>query len=311
MEFRQFFNFLVILKESIKLLAKNIKLTLFITTLTLLSSSIFFVVFDFSSLSLARDMLAKESLFPISSSSSAEFTTHLSRIQHSFPCLLAVYVVFVLSYLIITLTSTTAIIIVSSDSYNNKNSSLTELSSRIAKSWMRPLVTGFYTTIFVTGYVFLAISLAAPFLASSSMDMLGAAVLFWAGAYGLYLYLCSVWILSLVVSVVDEDGSCGVEALGRSAVVMKGQRVSGFFVNVLCSVVSLGVYLGSRMTRGERVCGLVLVNGSCLVKILTFVAYTVLYCRGKGSRGQEIELNSSDVEYAKLGLITPLDSNVV
>ncbi|XP_011070157.2 uncharacterized protein LOC105155871 [Sesamum indicum] len=308
MDFHQFFDFLVILKESIKLLAKNLKLTLFITTLSLLSSSIFFIVFDFSSLSLARDMLAKESLIPISSSNSAEFTTHLSRINHNFPYLLAVYVVFVLSYLIITLTSTVAIIIVSSESYYNKSLSLTELSSRIAKSWTRTLVTGFYTTVFVIGYVFFAISWASPFLASSSMSMLGAAVLLWAGAYGFYLYLCSVWILSLVVSVVDEDRSCGVEALGRSAVVMKGQRVSAFLVNVVCGLITLGVFFGSRMTRGEKICGLVLVNGSCFVKIFTFVAYTVLYCRGKGSGGQEIELNRSDVEYAKLG-ITPLVNN--
>ncbi|KAL0288522.1 UNVERIFIED_CONTAM: hypothetical protein Sangu_2654400 [Sesamum angustifolium] len=153
--------------------------------------------------------------------------------------------------------------------------------------------------------------MASPFLISSSMSMLGAAVLLWAGAYGFYLYLCSVWILSLVVSVVDEDRSCGVEALGRSAVVMKGQRVSAFFVNVVCSVITLGVYFGSRMTRGEKVCGLVLVNGSCLVKIFTFVAYTVLYCRGKGSRDQEIELNWSDVEYAKLGVSPLVNNNVV
>ncbi|KAK4428621.1 40S ribosomal protein S19-3 [Sesamum alatum] len=60
-------------------------------------------------------------------------------------------------------------------------------------------------------------------------------------------------LLVFTLGSLPDNGSCGVEALGKSAVVMKGQRVCGFLVNVLCSVVSLGVYLGSRMTRGEKI----------------------------------------------------------
>ncbi|KAI3444081.1 hypothetical protein Pfo_000746 [Paulownia fortunei] len=311
MDFYQFFGFAVILKESIKLLCKNGKLMVLVTTLSLVFSSIFFLFFDFSSFSLMRDMLAKESLIPISSSNSAEFVSQLSGIKENFPHLLTVYVTFVLSYFTITFLSMMATVIVSAESYNSKNLSLKELSLGIVKSWTRPFLTGFYTTIFVIGYVFFVISMATPLLVYSKTSILGAAVLFGVVAYIFYLYLSSVWIMSLVVSVVDQE-SCGIEALGKSAEIMKGQKMNGFLLNIVFNLVSLGVYLGSKMIRGEKywisdekISGLFLVNCSCLVKILTFVAYTVLYFRGKESRGQEIELHWSNVEYAKLG-VTPL-----
>ncbi|KAG8372505.1 hypothetical protein BUALT_Bualt12G0073100 [Buddleja alternifolia] len=141
--------------------------------------------------------------------------------------------------------------------------------------------------------------MATPTLMSPNMFILGLSVLFGGVAYVFYLYLSSVWLLGLVVSVVGEE-SCGIEALGKSAKIIKGQKVNGFLLNIVLNLVSLGVYLGSKMITSEKICGLFLVNCSCLVKILTFVAYTVLYFWAKESHGQEIELNLSNVEYGKL-----------
>lgn len=296
----------MILKESTKLVYKNIKMMLLVTTLSLVLSSIFFLIFDFSSFSLFRDMLARESLIPISSSNSSELASHLSEINENFLHVLTFYLSFVLSYFIVNLLPTIAAVIVSSEYYKSTNLSLKELSSRIAKSCMRACQTGFYTTIFVIGYVFLVISMATPLLAYSKLlSILVYVILFGVFAYIFYLYLSSVWIMSLVVSIIDEE-SCGTEALGKSAVIMKGQKWNGFLLNIVLNLVSLGVYLGSKMVRSEKICGLVLVNGSCLVRIVTFVMYTVVYYRDKERYGQEIELNgSSNIEYAKLD-ISPL-----
>ncbi|KAL7137996.1 hypothetical protein ABFS83_10G132600 [Erythranthe nasuta] len=316
MNSHQFFHFIVILKESIKILFKNGKLMLLVTALSLISTSIFFSIFDFSSFSLMRDMLAKECLIPISSSNSAEFSSNLSQMKENFPRLLAVYLAFILSYFTVTFLPMLTSIIVTSESHNNKNLSLQDFSLGFAKSWTRPCRTGFYTSIFVIGYVFLVISMVTPLLAYSNLlSMLVVVIFYGLFAYIFYLYLSSVWIMSLVVSVVDQE-NCGVGALGKSAAIMKGQKMTAFVLNVVLNLVNLGVYLGSKMIRVKGggkywifdekiISGLILVNGSCLVRIFTFVIYTVLYFRGKEGNDQEIELEWNNVDYAKLD-ISPL-----
>ncbi|PIN22081.1 hypothetical protein CDL12_05206 [Handroanthus impetiginosus] len=318
MDFYKFFDFLVILKESIKLVTKNGKLVLLLTTLSLLFYSIFFLIFDFSSSSLMRDMLAKESLIPISTPQTADFTNRFSGIEDKSSYVRIIYVSFVLSYFFITFLSTVALILVSSDSYNSNALSLKGSFFSIVKPFTRAFFSGFYTTIFVIGYVFLIISMAATVFMSLELNyfsMIDYAVLVIIVSYIFYLYLSSVWIMSIVVSVVEEDGS-GIEALGKSAKIMKGQKIDGFLLNITLHLVSLAVYLCSKMISGEKywvwdtkITVLVLANGSCLVNIFTFVAYTVMYYRGKERRGQEIELNLSNFEYTKLGS-TPLVNGV-
>ncbi|CAA0837290.1 Unknown protein [Striga hermonthica] len=310
----QFLNFLVILKESIKLLIKNGKIMALVTALSLFSFSVFSLLFDLPLSSLTQDMLARESLIPILSSNSSEFSNYLSRIKNKFPLLApTLYIVLVVSYSLVTFLSSTATVIVSVESHKgNVNFSAKELCSSIMKSCIRPFVTGFYTTILVIGYVFLVLTINAPLRMSSNMSTLGWAILFTFFAYVFYLYLSSVWILSLVVSVVDRDCS-GIMALGRSAVIIKGQELSGFLLNVVMNLASWGVYLGSMNIRSEthwipneKIKGLILVGFTCLVWVLTFVVYTVMYFRGKEGIVQEIELNLSNVEYAKLGNDDPL-----
>ncbi|GER52657.1 glyceraldehyde-3-phosphate dehydrogenase 1 [Striga asiatica] len=310
----QFLNFLVILKESVKLLIKNGKIMALVTALSLFSFSVFSLLFDLPPSSLTQDMLARESLIPILSSNSSEFSNYLSRIKNKFPLLApTLYIVLVFSYSLVTFLSTIATVIVSAESHKgNVNFSAKELCSSTMKSCIGSFVTGFYTTILVIGYVFLVLTINAPLRMSSNMSTLGWAVLFTFFAYVFYLYLSSIWILSLVVSVVDRDCS-GIRALGKSAEIIKGQELSGFLLNVVMNLASWGVYLGSMNIKSgthwisnEKIKGLISVGFTCLVWVLNFVVYTVLYFRGKEGIGQEIELNLSNVEYAKLGNDDPL-----
>lgn len=119
-----------------------------------------------------------------------------------------------------------ATVIVTSESCNNKTISLKEFSSRILKSLRRPIATGFYTTLFVIGYVYSVIYLEGPLLSNLSSNpfaVVGYGLLFSMFAYIIYLYMSSVWILGLVVSVLDEECS-GLVALGKSSAMIKNYR---------------------------------------------------------------------------------------
>ncbi|CAI9787433.1 unnamed protein product [Fraxinus pennsylvanica] len=298
MEFHPYFGFLITLQETVKLLPRNGKLLFSVTIISLLLSSIFFLIFNFSSFSLMRDMLPKESLFPMTSSNSAEFATKLMGIKENFPLVLATYIAFVLSYLIISFFSTINTVSVSAMSYNFKTLTLKELTSKFVKSCPRMFITGFYTTILVAGFTFFAISLGTPLLMSSDLDILGSAILLGILAYIFYLYISVAWIMAIVVTVHEEE-ICGIQALGKSAEIVKGNRLNGFILNIFLNLLSLGIYLGSKMIQGQTFSGLFLVIFSCLVKILTFVIYTVFYFQCKNENGEEIELHGSTV-YSKI-----------
>ncbi|XP_075515614.1 uncharacterized protein LOC142550266 [Primulina tabacum] len=224
---------------------------------------------------------------------------------------------FVFSYSFIAVLSMIATVIVTSESCNNKTLSLKELSSRILKSLRRTIATGVYTTIFVIGYVFLVIYLAGPVLSNSSSNpftVLGYGLLFSMFAYIVYLYMSSVWILGLVVSVLDEE-SCGLVALGKSSAMIKKYRFNGFFLNIFLNLMTLALFIGLKIVKGHNnwlsddpsiLSGLYLVNCSCLVKIFSFVAYTVLYFECKENPDEEIELGG----YGRISTTTPLFSGI-
>lgn len=210
-----------------------------------------------------------------------------------------------------------ATVIVTSESCNNKTLSLKELSSRILKSLRRPIATGFYTTLFVIGYVYSVIYLAGPLLSNLSsdpFDVLGYGLLFSVFAYIIYLYMASVWILGLVVSVLDEESS-GLVALGKSSAMIKKYRFTGFFLNIFLNLMTLALFIGLKIVKGDNNwlsdnpsirSGLYLVNCSCLVKIFSFVAYTVLYFKCKENPFEDIELGG----YGSISTTTPLFSGV-
>lgn len=312
MEFHPYFGFLITLKETLKLLPRNGKLLFSVTLISLLLSSIFFWIFNFSSFSLMRDMLAKESLFPMTSSNSAEFASKLMGIKENFPLVLSTYIAFVLAYLIIFFFSTITAVSVSAMSYNFKILTSKELTLKFVKSCPRIFITGFYTTILVTGYTFFVISLGTPLLMSSDLAILGSAVLLEILAYIFYLYISVAWIMAIVLAVHEEI--FGIQALGKSAEIVKGNRLNGFMLNIFLNLLSLGIYLGSNMIRGntrvsgQTISGLFLVNFSCLVKILTFVIYTVFYFQCKKENGEATEFHGSNV-YSKIPT-TPMVNDV-
>lgn len=107
----------------------------------------------------------------------------------------------------------------------------------------------------------------------------------------------------------DEESS-GLVALGKSSAMIKNYRFTGFFLNLM----TLTLFKGLKIVKGDKNrlsdnpsirSGLYLVNCSCLVKIFSFVAYTVLYLECKENPDEEIELGG----YGRIST-TPLFSDV-
>ena len=58
-------------------------------------------------------------------------------------------------------------------------------------------------------------------------------------------YLSVVWDLAFVVSVLEEK--CGIDAIGRAAELVKGFKLSGFFLNIVFGILSFVMIPGFRL----------------------------------------------------------------
>ncbi|XP_049414839.1 uncharacterized protein LOC125877654 [Solanum stenotomum] len=305
MVFCKFFGFVRILKESIQLIPKNGKIMGLITIFHLLFTSTFFLFFKFTSDSLLRDMFIKESFIPISSINGSSLTSLLSSINQNFKLVLAIDFSLIFSYLFISIFSTNTIILISSISYYNKTLNFKDLGIMIFKSFKRLIFTMFYTTIIVIGYFFFCFSMATPFLATSNLYDFSMVIIFAIFAYIIYLYLSIVWVMALVVSIIEE-GTYGVMALGKARKIIKGNEMKGFILNVVFNLLALIIFWGTQIiikkwNVNKKNSMLILVNGSCLLKVFELVNYTVLYVHCKKEKGDEevIELQES-IEYSKI-----------
>ncbi|KAK6127020.1 hypothetical protein DH2020_039236 [Rehmannia glutinosa] len=240
-----------ILNESIKLLPKNGKLMAFIAIFSVVLSSSIFLLFSYILQSLVIDMFVTSqqsfmpdpnsfdipnpnsfnsadpsSLTPQTGFSPAQIIGPLRHLQEDSSIILAVEIAFIFALSVISFFSTISTILVSSLSYNSKNSSPKEIFSMIARKWTRPLITTLYVSCLAIGYFFVVLLLATPLLMYRNKAALSVASLLGIVAFVFYLYLSVSWALAIVVSVVEE--SCyGIEALEKAGALVKGKRLIG------------------------------------------------------------------------------------
>ncbi|KAL7134423.1 hypothetical protein ABFS83_11G026000 [Erythranthe nasuta] len=304
--FKSFTSLLSILNESIKLLPKNGKLMAFIALYSLALSSTIFVLFNYSMEFVINDnanKIMKKLMSDLTSFNTADpnnitpetaafLAYKISRIVREYSALIfAVQIPFLFVLFIIFFFSSISTILVSSMSYSSKKSSLNEVFSIILSIWKGPMVTVLYVLGLATGYALFVFTWAAPLLLYPSIITYCLATLVVVFALCLYSYLFVSWAMAIVVSVLEE-GCFGLEALGRGEKLVSGKKLDGFLINVGFNVVCLIVFWGCNKM-------VFVVGVSCLGKILTDVAYTVLYLRCRVENGEEIELRRG-VDYSKL-----------
>lgn len=124
-------------------------------------------------------------------------------------------------------------------------------------------------------------------------------------------YLAVVWNLAFVVSVLEEK--CGIDALGRAAVLVKGFKLSGFFLNIVFGIPSLVLIPGFRLANSEKSTTirvsvvLVMLNCLWLIKMFAFMAFTVFYYECKNNLGEK-EIES--LEYTKLSSAEQISADI-
>lgn len=106
------------------------------------------------------------------------------------------------------------------------------------------MITQFYATIFTNISVplifLLAVGLALFSFNSVGFSVLSITLLILAEI--LYLYLAMIWMLSVVVSVEDEEGIYGLAAMVKATEIMKGRRWKGILINILI-ISSMAAYI--------------------------------------------------------------------
>ncbi|KAL7224583.1 hypothetical protein ACSBR1_025952 [Camellia fascicularis] len=195
-----------------------------------------------------------------------------------------------------------------SEAYTGKKLSMKDAFPMIKGRWRRPVITSIYIALISLSLiiVFSTITMLIPLMVDGFLCFGLLAVVAILGAFG-YIYVDAVWMLSLVVSVLEDD-SCGLKAIVRAGELMKGKRVKGCVINLLLVTTSVIVGItfikmtNSNLTDQEVL--IVLIPhafANCLLKFLMFVMFTVFY--------HECKLSHEEARVkGELGLYAPIAS---
>ncbi|KAL7097111.1 hypothetical protein ACP275_10G122700 [Erythranthe tilingii] len=274
MDFSEIFGFLIILKETLKILPKNGKLVASIAILSFLLPSILFSLF----INFLQFIMAN-----------INNNNNNNHVPKYTALLLAVQFSFLIIYCVIFHLFSTATVVVSAFSYTGKNLNSKDLLSSIKRTWKKPFSRRSYSSSSSSSssFLLLAVLLAVVLVFTyPNFITIFAAVIFGILVFIFQLYSSVVSALSVVVSIVED--SSRMEALEKAEkLVNRGQRLHGFMLNLFFYLVAVILILpGSYYYIDELsvnnvtiCCGLFFFNFVSLLRILALMAYTVFYFR--------------------------------
>ncbi|KAF5178990.1 hypothetical protein FRX31_031418 [Thalictrum thalictroides] len=111
----------------------------------------------------------------------------------------------------------------------------------------------------------------------------------------LYMYLALVWMLSIVISVLED--CYGLQAFGKGAQLLKGRKVVGFGLTFV-----LMILIGVNVLVSNIMISTIAMAFAVLLKMFSMMVYTVFYFDCKQSHGEEIELEEN-IEYAQVSTL--------
>ncbi|XP_010525750.1 PREDICTED: uncharacterized protein LOC104803513 [Tarenaya hassleriana] len=294
-----------ILNESCKLFLKNRKLMFFVMVLPLFLNSAVYLINFFSIKAEVTNLILESSLLSTTDPNTLEYSALLMRIFSDIRLFVGSAYIFLVVHFIVSLFFSVAVVRASALTHAGKNVQFRTFLVLTVKSWKQLLVTYFYITLFVLGYLFLfLITLLPVLLFSPGFSYLKArGIVVWIIFAVFESYLAIVWQLSVVISILEE--TYGIQALGKAARIAKGMKPSLFLVNLSVGILSLGLGQCIRLSNGTYpstgnvLIGLVVVNSLFLVNMFRLVVYTVSYFHCKSVHGEEVELQGY-VEYTKI-----------
>ncbi|KAM7252716.1 hypothetical protein ACFE04_008225 [Oxalis oulophora] len=296
---------------------KQSKLIPLIGILTIFINSLIYILNILSTKSLFTDLITKQAFLLITSPTTPEFFDLLVNIKDDIKILFGLEGIYILVNLTTSLLLLIATVLASSLLYGGKHISLLDLVERTIKSFKRPLVTGFYVTLFITGYIFLILGTLLPvvFIVGGPVWFsLSISYIFTILVLIFFTYLDVVWTLAFVLSIVEEK--YGMEALGKAAAILKGMKLKGFILNLIFTTFSVVLSLvmiksiNLNQTISAQVSiGLITVVIGSVIRMVQLISFTVLYHKCKKIHGEEVELHGSK-GYAKVDSIPLINANI-
>lgn len=272
-------NTVEILREAVKLPARNEKLML--QLMILLLTPLYLLV-------LIHNLLAGPLLHKVE-----DDYEQSSVDQNDVRSLLGIELLLAGVFSILSLCGITLTIYASSTIYTGKHVEFSDLFSWIRVSWKNPLITWLYISFLTAIYIVLIIIIVKLLSVIISSSIWGWVVGILAVV--LYHYLSAQWALALVVSVVEED--CG----GRKAVIrarkqIAGREIQGWFLMGILAVISIPICvvfyvvitddddeLGPLTQFGFGFFATVIL---CLDMFFTFVVFSVFWYECKQRYGE-------------------------
>ncbi|KAL3535310.1 hypothetical protein ACH5RR_003771 [Cinchona calisaya] len=286
-----------ILRESFKITIRNGRITVFVTFIMF---SYYAVVGLADHLLLApvlQDMVTKSKLVPkdvkISKADPSIFKSIIKDVRY-----FLTYELVLLFFSCLVLTFSLAATVHSTyEAYTAKVLSLKDLFSGTRGRLKRPLITTLWMILIIIAsatLLFIFIGLTGVMTGGSLLTALDCTVLVFGVFY--YIYISAFWMLSLVVSVV-EDNMSGMKALDKANELMKGKRLQGCVLMMLLMFASGTIYVTSFILAANQVklVGLAIHISKfwsfCVLKLSLFVVFTMFYHECK--KGQPVEENAN------------------
>ncbi|KAL5548949.1 hypothetical protein UlMin_004180 [Ulmus minor] len=224
--------------------------------------------------------------------------------------------IFLVSFSFTSIVFEIATILSSTAEHCEKQFGIEDLQVRIIKTWKRTFVTLFYTTLLDLGYAFFVLAFFLPLvmISNSKITITCFSILIFILAVLFRLYLATVWTLALVVSILEEKG--GIEALGKAGQLVKGLELKGFFLKLMFETIyyvmlMLFMWISNKQSFFFTVLlSLVFLKFFCLVKMFSFVVFTVFYFESKKTHGEEVELQGTDLEYTNIPTKPLVDAEI-
>ncbi|KAI8570158.1 hypothetical protein RHMOL_Rhmol01G0011500 [Rhododendron molle] len=300
-------GFLGILRECIKVISKNGKLIATITTISILLKSLLSVMMSSSTRPAISDLLTQEILLSLPNSNITNIGDSFKHIQKDVQIIIGFEFLYLLPSLAVSLFSMVTMILASVIAYSDRNMSFRDFVSRIPKLCFRSLVTLFHLKLLATGYLGLSLILLISLMILCINHLLVLIPIIFTLCFFasiLYINLAVVWEMALVISVIEK--SCyGLQAFGKAEGLVKGKRLHGFTLSLLCTIVlviisqSFKVRPNQQSVSAQIICGFFATAFNSLVAMVYLLSYTVLYFQCKETHGEEVELQES-LEYSKI-----------
>ncbi|XP_073012092.1 uncharacterized protein [Typha latifolia] len=300
-----------IFRQALYLPSRNKKLMLPVMLLALLPNSPLLMVNYVSIYPLFLDFIIKLHLLSQNDPGTPQYYDLLVKIKRDAGNFVNFGTIFATASHAISLFSMMGMIYTSAMVYSGKQLAMGELFMRVGGTWKGPLMTCIYVTLLSVGYTVMSVCLiAAPILnANGSIGLIGVGVLLAVATRLLYVYLAMVWMVGVVISIVEDGGCYGLQALEKAGELVKGRRMQGFLIaivllvgdGVLTGGYSFGLTEGHSKVVSKNATGLVMFNIYLLLKMFSQLVCTLFYFECKRTQGREVGM-SGDLIYTRVGV---------